>query len=351
MIKLISPKKNAEISLLTALQKEFIHREKPLKNHFESISDDVVYPWLSRDTVESFNQSAPISIIFKWKVDDILSPMKFDIALNPDFKDDCLPCSVATIGEIFADYEEECVYCVKVDNLLGGSKYYWRVTVGDESEIGSFSTVYGEIRPIRIEGLINHRDMGGRVNSDGRRIKQGLIYRGGCFDDLLEPNIAQLGGMKVVKKDMRIKTDIDLRSESVNFGYKSALIPFDAYGATLNDVGRAALRKILELFADETNYPIFFHCAVGADRTGTIGMYLDTILGMSDEDIVLNYQFTSLAGELIRSWWHTDDSIGIHQYLEEIYPDLSIRERLLKNLMLSGISEETLDKIRSIMLE
>lgn len=360
MIKLISPSENAEISILTALQKEFIKRERELKTWVEDPDEDNAYPWLTRDTVESFNQSAPAGVVFKWKISDILSPMKFEIALNPDFADDDLPCSVATVGEIFADATDDLAYGVIVHNLLSGTKYYWRVTVGEESAVGSFSTVYGEIRPIRIPGLINHRDMGGRVNEEGKRIKQGLVYRGGCLDDLLEPKVSVLGGMKVVKEDMRIKTDIDLRGESVNFGYTSSpagddvnymLIPFDAYGATLNDVGRGVLRKILEIFADEANYPVYFHCAVGADRTGTIGMYLDAICGMSDEDIVLNYQFTSLAGELIRSWWHTGDCIGLNQYLEEILPELSIRERLMENLKKSGISKETIEKIRAIMLE
>ena len=90
--------------------------------------------------------------------------------------------------------------------------------------------------------------------------------------------------------------------------------------------------KVLEIFADEKNYPIYFHCAVGADRTGTIGMYLDTILGMSSEDILLNYNFTSLASDLTRSWYHTSDCLGLGQYLEEIMPDKTIAERLMINL-------------------
>ena len=360
MITLISPKLNSEISILTPIQKEFIRRERPMKTPPETRDEDNAYPWLPRNTVECFNQSASASVIFKWKISDIYAPMNFEISVNEDFSPDNLPCSAATVGLIFADASEEFVYSVKVDNLLSGTKYYWRVTVGEESAVGSFSTVYGEFRPMRVGDMINVRDMGGRVNAEGRRIKQGLVYRGGEFDDINNPEHVSFGAAKVIKEDMRLKTDIDLRIEAAHNKFTKSfagdnvnyqLIPFDAYGATLNDVGRANLRKILEIFADEENYPVYFHCAVGADRTGTIGMYLDAILGMSSEDIILNYNFTSLAGELIRSWYHTSDCIGLWEYLEEIMPDKTVAERLMANLKKSGITDETLDKIRNILLE
>ena len=41
----------------------------------------------------------------------------------------------------------------------------------------------------------------------------------------------------------------------------------------------------MEFFAEEENYPIYFHCRGGADRTGMIAMLLRAIAGVSDETI------------------------------------------------------------------
>ena len=80
-------------------------------------------------------------------------------------------------------------------------------------------------------------------------------------------------------------------------------------------------------------------------------MYLDAILDMSDKDIILNYNITSLGDVGVRSWYGTDDQKAFVGYLEETYPELSVKERLMANLRLSGISEETLQRIRDNLLE
>ena len=36
-----------------------------------------------------------------------------------------------------------------------------------------------------------------------------------------------------------------------------------------------ALAKEIRTFADETNYPIYFHCQIGRDRTGTLAMLIN----------------------------------------------------------------------------
>ena len=80
-------------------------------------------------------------------------------------------------------------------------------------------------------------------------------------------------------------------------------------------------------------------------------MYLDAILDMADDDIILNYNITSLTDDSLRNWCGTEDNKTFIDYLEEVYPELSVKERLMANLRLSGISEETLQKIRDNLLE
>ena len=75
------------------------------------------------------------------------------------------------------------------------------------------------------------------------------------------------------------------------------------------------------------------------------------LLDMADDDIILNYNITSLTDDSLRNWRGTEDNKTFIDYLEEVYPESSVKERLMANLRLSGISEETLQKIRDNLLE
>lgn len=294
------------------------------------------------------------------KVGRYLSQARFRLSTSPDFTCEDKAFASHTLSEVYLSAEEPDVYCVRADNLLSGTTYYWNVSDGESSVTRSFSTVYGEMRPIRLDGLRNVRDLGGRINADGRRVRQGLAYRGLAFDDCDENACCPYPeAARVARDDLGIRTEVDLREEAVGTikhsmlgdGVRYVQIPFAAEGATLNDGGRRDLRRVLEVFADRDNYPIYFHCQVGTDRTGTIGMYLDAILGMSVEDIYLNYNFSSLSKDLRRNCYHQNGPVAFFEFLEECYPELTLPERLMVNLRRSGISEEDIEAIRSIMLE
>ena len=68
---------------------------------------------------------------------------------------------------------------VRVKNLLVNKIYYWKVIAGDEeSSVGEFTT--GDYpRWIDARPMFNVRDMGGYMTDSGKRVKQGLIFRGG----------------------------------------------------------------------------------------------------------------------------------------------------------------------------
>ena len=68
---------------------------------------------------------------------------------------------------------------VTINNLYSNATYYWQISSGTtESEIRSFKTKAG-FRMITAPGVQNIRDMGGRDVEGNKRIKQGLIFRGG----------------------------------------------------------------------------------------------------------------------------------------------------------------------------
>jgi len=347
MIKLLGPADGEVFSITSDIYKEF--RKRDLAGEHKN----------DRSLEESLNEyydgvsygSAPVTLRLSWKTTDADAENKLKLRLKGE---SCPSAAIATVSEVKKG--EDGIFFAEVTNLLSGEEYVWSV---DGSEERGFSTVRGEMRFINADGYANIRDAGGRLTVEGKRIRQGLVYRGvglDNYDDLHEGD--REIGKKVFRETLGIKCDIDLRSEAVGKLTESPLgkdvrfklIPFDAYGATLNDVGRGVLRRVLELFADEENYPIYYHCYAGADRTGTIGAYLDAILGMSDAEIIFNYNVTSLSPNNERCWYDGDCKTFI-EFLDETYPNHSIGELLMINLRLSGISEETIEKIREIMLE
>ena len=71
---------------------------------------------------------------------------------------------------------------VEANNLMINQPYYWKVvaTSGDQSVTSAVRTFRTEDRAprlLRIDGLPNVRDLGGRKAMGGRRVKQGMAYR------------------------------------------------------------------------------------------------------------------------------------------------------------------------------
>lgn len=84
-------------------------------------------------------------------------------------------------GKVFFTYEGTNT-AVAVDNLEIARTYEWKVTGGGELT-AKFATEDLAPRLIRIPGVPNVRDLGGRLGRDGRRVKQGLVIRSAGLND------------------------------------------------------------------------------------------------------------------------------------------------------------------------
>jgi protein-tyrosine phosphatase len=51
--------------------------------------------------------------------------------------------------------------------------------------------------------------------------------------------------------------------------------------------------EVITHAADPANHPMVFHCTAGKDRTGLMAMLLLGALGVSDDDIVTDYELTT----------------------------------------------------------
>lgn len=198
-------------------------------------------------------------------------------------------------------------------NLEIATRYYWRVRNLSEkkptvSAAGTFVTEDMSPRWIALEGRTgNFRDLGGRIGMNGRRVRQGLVFRSqGLNDNSLDGkregrNRLMVEDVAYLTKTLGIRTDLDLRradeaahatvspiGPSVAYVHRSSF----AYGKIFTDEGKKAMAENFRLFCDEKNYPILFHCFGGADRTGALAYVLLCVLGVSRQEIETDWEAT-----------------------------------------------------------
>lgn len=354
MIELIHPNDNADICLMTPIQKEFVKQDKA--GNFKSVADMMFWEKVG----SSHRSETNVSVYFKWTGVEIFEPMSLEFSFEEDFGELC-PKTAVTVGDITYSTEDGGCFVARVDNLMMGKRYFWRVRNGESlSEVRSFTTQRGEIRAMRIPHMVNVRDIGGRMTKYGKYVKQGMIFRGPAFEQQIYTDVMNECTRRYFLENMGIKTDIDLREEAVGKVTRSALSPdtkyylceFKAGGGIFCDVMQVYLPQIFEILADESNYPIYFHCAAGADRTGTLAWVLESVLGESLENISMDYDYTSVSGGA-RCWRQEGHYTEFgFDYCDERYPGLSVPEQMVMAMTeYVGIPEETIEKIRSIMLE
>lgn len=324
-INVIEPQEGAVVRQLTDRQISFVKdlREVPAEE----------FDWANLKQKKD-EYSHPLPVVFRWQGE---GEAELYISKNQDLSDPVI-------------YKGEA--SVEIYNLLIGQTYYWYVrTSQGVSEKRSFSIDPLPPRLILAGGLSNVRDLGGWVTKENRKIRQGLVYRG-CemeFHHTITPE-----GIRILRKDLGIRTDLDLRFEAEGKITQSALgedvsyvlIPCQPYGAFVQDKETAG--KIFRLLTEEKNYPFYIHCWGGADRTGTIALILGAVLGLGEDCLYEDYEFTSL------SIWgnRSRKSENFCDLLEALgtYPGRNLEERCRAFLLDCGISVEELEAIRRIML-
>ena len=241
-------------------------------------------------------------------------------------------------------------------NLKADTTYYWRA---DGKETHTFRTAAEYPRFIRAEGPINIRDMG------SEKIKQGLAYRGTDIDRNF-PITAS--GKEVLCRTLGIKTELDLRVTSIEKYHYCALgkdvklhvIPYFGYASILKPESRASICRIMELYADESAYPIYMHCMGGADRTGLVAFFLRAICGEDEDDIHLDYELTGLSNYGAAVMEGATDSIRSRNgdyyrdflnTLSTFAPGKPISIQVEAFLLDCGVPAETLDRIRAILMK
>ena len=230
-----------------------------------------------------------------------------------------------------------------------------------ESDIKTLKVTEQAPRNLRVGNMPNCRDMGGRTTYAGGKIKQGLIYRtsGSKFDNRTESDQA---AKDVLLNELKVKTEINVansQTNNVNLPGTTVKDCYMAYGSVpYSNLARNSvrIRQVMDILADETNYPVFYHCRIGTDRTGITGVMIGGLLGIDFNEIIQDYCFSNFAPiDNQRYPGKTPDNNGddIKKYIDELInlPGSNFQEKVYLALRMIGVPAAQLDKIIDIMTE
>ena len=204
---------------------------------------------------------------------------------------------------------------IDIYNLIPGRLYNWKVEYPNEdgtiaqAESGQFKTT-GTLRMLKIDNIFNVRDMGGWPTESGYPMKYGKIVRGSRMNvnGKTTKMITDDGVREIRKVGMRSELDMRDASNSVNAtyaffgedcpiynvnqGYNSRIATFANGPQSIEGI----LKLIEWLKADK---PVYLHCSVGADRTGTVAYLVGALCGMTEDALCKDFELTSFSADRI----------------------------------------------------
>ncbi|MBE7088261.1 MAG: tyrosine-protein phosphatase [Clostridiales bacterium] len=310
--------------------------------------------------------SRPEAVRFEWKATELT-------ANAPDIAEYELQISTDEYFSEYLSYSTEETY-YDVYNLRIATEYYWRVEATLEngksslSSTSTFETVDVGPRNIYVDGVTNVRDIGGWETADGGRVKQGMIYRCGRLNtsnaDGIEVDevIVEITekGIETMREELGICSEIDMRrtdNNEVGFltysplgddvNYYSCPMTWAVSNLLLENI--EIVKQTFEILADESNYPIIYHCNIGTDRTGLYSYLINGLMGVSEEDLYRDYLFSNF-GKINGS----RNLSGIkYSYIATIksYDGDTLSEKIYNCLVDRGVPSEHLDAVIEILTE
>lgn len=246
---------------------------------------------------------------------------------------------------------------------LGRNYYKLIATFADgtseESSVHYFDVDSTCPRNLTIDGITNCRDMGGRTLEDGGTFKQGLIYRtsGNSFKPESSSTTYTItnSGKEEMLNHLKVKTEINLAESKYALSLSGTTVK-DMYMTPSNGINHFSrnaelVRDFFEVLADSNNYPVFYHCKIGTDRTGLCAILLNGLLGVSLNEIYQDYMFSNFGhiGEQRVIANPSQERHDIRKYISDINAvnGNTFKNKVYNCLLSIGLSRETLNAVIS----
>ena len=267
-------------------------------------------------------------------------------------------------------------------NAKLATKYYYRAAT---SEAGLASAAVKNItstaqapRVVYVPDVLNFRDIGGWSSSlvAGAKINQGLYFRCAQLDAAsgsTKSCLSSDGKGHAALKELGIKCDIDMRDSynQPNSGKGPSKTTTDDWPITFVSAavasgtesvrwegGSASDRsiagqyvKIFNAIANCDNEPCMLHCTYGADRTGIVTFFLESLLGMELEDMIKDYLWTQFTqGRNVKIL--ESEGAEFPQWVSktEALEGATFADKMENHLESFGIAHSTLEHIREIFV-
>lgn len=178
-----------------------------------------------------------------------------------------------------------------INTTPGKVACWWLTEDGTIKQSGTVKPV-GQVRMIKTTAA-NVRDIGG-WSCDGGSVAYGKLYRGGYLSET---------DRAVLVNQLGVRHDLDIRNATERGGITESPLGADIHYTTVDSAPEYTLtpvadwRTILRTIFTAAKYgePVYLHCKMGADRTGTVICIVEALLGVDQTDCDRDFELTSLA--------------------------------------------------------
>lgn len=324
--------------------------------------------WASTTVVQKYcsnsnsnRKDIPAPVTLSWTA--VSGSGKYTVSIYNDASRSDLETSVTTSSTSASIY-----------NLTPGRKYYYSVVKGVKSVKSGAISTSGRVRMIKVSDsnyighAINCRDLGGKVTTDGKTVKYGMLFRGSNMD------ATSTAEKEYISSYLNVSLDVDLRNgKTTKFDEDGSGYAYDsfkgAYGVSYDcgdfeggddilPTDKDARRKITKIFTDilsafSAGKAAYIHCRIGADRTGYICMLLEAVLGVSPKDCSIDFELTSFSkvGTRLRDGNINSSGLETYYYIDEYVNGGTFKDNAYQLLLDYGVSPEQISLFRKYMLE
>ena len=306
------------------------------------------------------NSDKPMSYSIRWSADglDPDSPILFVLEDKLGWKSET---DVAS-GSLF----------VNITNLVPNDEYRYKATSTSDGKVlaeGSFSTTGSLHQVFFRSGCRNGRDLGGWKTLDGKTVKYRKLYRGGRMQS---ETVNKAGQKEILAEGIRAQLDLrnsDRISKSPVEGVDFLAPGIETGGTTMLKKDKDKTKQCFDFVLNSlrNSKPVYFHCSLGRDRTGTLDILLLGLLGVREGDISKAYEVTYFApvGYSVSSSEKDSNPTPVFKNTrrEWVYSDVApyfwslageggtFADGVQNYLLSIGVTQEEIDEFRAIMLE
>jgi protein tyrosine/serine phosphatase len=188
----------------------------------------------------------------------------------------------------------------------------------------------------QLPAIMNLRDVGGCVTSDGRVVSRGLLYRSAEFDCTQGSTACAMLGQLGVRRVIDLRAESEASKSADLTGVERVHAPFlvsvenrdaqpidrspPATGVRYYEYlleGRAAVLGVMRRLVDARSQPTLIHCVSGRDRTGMVIACVLSVLGVADVVIAADYALSSVMDDEEGRCAHPDNVLHLLRIVRE----------------------------------